>query len=54
MPPCAATCKNLEMITLSEVSQAEKEKCQMMSLIRVEPKNDTVKFTYKIEICLQT
>ena len=48
--PFAATCMDLETVTLSEVSQAEKEKYWMTSLYMWNLKqNDTNELTYKIE-----
>ena len=40
----------LEAITLSEVSQTQKDKCQMVSLIRGILKNATNALIYKTEV----
>ena len=42
------------MIILSEISQTEKEKYHMISLICGIKNNDTNEFIYKIETALQT
>ena len=48
--PMAATWMDLEIVILSEVSQTEKEKYQMTSLIcGIFKKNDANEFTYKTE-----
>ena len=52
--PFAATWMNLEIIILSEVSQTEKDKYHMMSLICVSKKTDTNELIYKIKIDSQT
>ena len=41
---------DLEIITLSDVSQTEKDKYHMLSLIRGISKKDTNKLIYKTEI----
>ena len=48
--PFAATWMDLEIITLSEVSQTEKDKCHMTLLIYGILKNDTNELIYKTEI----
>ena len=50
--PFAATWMDLEIIILSEVSQIEKDKYLMMSLICeiLKKKNDTNELIYKTEI----
>ena len=50
----AATWIDLEVIILSEVSQTEKDKYYMISLICGILKNDTNEFIYKTEIESQT
>ena len=52
--PFAATWMDLEIIMLSEVSQAEKEKYHMISLICGTQKNDTNEIIYKTETDSQT
>ena len=53
--PFAATCMDLEIIILSEVSQTQKEKYHMISLIcRILKKNDTHELIYKTEVDSQT
>ena len=52
--PFAATWMDLEMIILSEVSQAEKDKYHMISLICGILKNDTNELVYKTETDSQT
>ena len=48
--PFAVTWMDLEIVILSEVSQTEKEKYQMTSLIcGIFKKNDANEFTYKTE-----
>ena len=47
--PFATTWMDLEMITLSEVNQTEKDKCGMISLICGILKNDTNELIYEIE-----
>ena len=51
--PFAATWMDLEIIILSEVSQKEKDKYHMISLICGISKNDTDELIYKTEIDLQ-
>ena len=46
----AATWMDLEMIILNEISQIEKDKNYIMSLICVIQKNETNKLIYKTEI----
>ena len=48
--PCAATWVDLEIVILSEVSQTEKNKCHMMSLICRIFKKVTNELVYKTEI----
>ena len=48
--PFAATWMDLEVIILSEVSQKEKDKYHMISLICGILKNDTKELIYKTEI----
>ena len=50
----AATRVDLENIILSELSQIEKGKYHMMSLICIIKKNDTNELIYKTEIDSQT
>ena len=52
--PFAATWLDLEIIILSEVSQTEKDKYHMISLICGSKKNDTNELSYKTETDLQT
>ena len=52
--PFAATWMDLEIITLSEVSQKEKDKYHIISLICGIFKNDTNELIYKTETDLQT
>ena len=52
--PFATTWMDLEIIILSEVSQKEKEKCYMVSLICGIKENDTNVLIYKTEIDSQT
>ena len=52
--PFAATCMDLEIIILSEVSQTEKDKFHMIPLICGILKNDTNELIYKIETDSQT
>ena len=54
--PFAATWMDLEIIILSEVSQIEKDKYLMMSLICeiLKKKNDTNELIYKTEIDTHT
>ena len=52
--PFAATWMNLEIIILSEVSQTEKDKYHMISLICRIFKNDTNELIYKTETDSQT
>ena len=52
--PFKATWMDLEMIIQSEVSQTEKDKYYMISLICGILKNDTNKLIYKTEIDSQT
>ena len=53
--PFAATWMGLEIIILSEVSQTEKDKYHMISLMcRIFKKNDTNELIYKIETDSQT
>ena len=51
--PFSATWMDLEIIILSEVSQKEKDKYHMISLICGISKNDTDELIYKTEIDLQ-
>ena len=52
--PCAATWMDLEIIILSEVSQTERDKYHMISLIcESNLKNDTNELIYKTETDLQ-
>ena len=48
--PFAVTWIDLEMMILSEISQTEKDKYHMISLICGIYKNDTNEFIYKTEI----
>ena len=48
--PSAATWMDLEMTILSEVSQTQKDKCQMLSLIHGILKNATNALIYKTEV----
>ena len=48
--PCAATWMDLEIIIISEISQKEKHKYHMISLICGILKNDTNELIYKTEI----
>ena len=50
----SATWMDIEIIILSEVSQAEKDKYHMISLINGILKNDTNELIYKTEIDSQT
>ena len=52
--PFATTRIDLEIIILSEVSQTEKDKYHMISLICRIYKNDTNELIYKTEIDSQT
>ena len=52
--PFIATWMDLEIIILSEISQAEKDKYQMISPIYGIFKNDTTELIYKTEIDSQT
>ena len=52
--PSAAKWMQLEMITLREVSQTEKDKYHMISLICGIYKKETNKLTYKTELDPQT
>ena len=52
--PFAATWMDLEIIILSEVSQTEKDKYHMISLICGILKKDTNEFIYKTKIDSQT
>ena len=53
--PLAATSIDLESIILSEVSQTEKDKYHMTSLIcEIQKKNDTNELPYKTETASQT
>ena len=52
--PFAATRMHLEIIVLSEVSQTEKDKYHVISLICGILKNDTNELIYKTEINSQT
>ena len=52
--PFAATGMDLEIIILSEVSQTEKDKYHMISLICGIQKNDTNELIYKTETDSQT
>ena len=52
--PFAATQMDLEMIILSELSQTEKDKYPMISLICRILKNDTNELIYKTETDSQT
>ena len=52
--PFIATWMDLEIIILSEISQAEKDKYQMISPIYGIFKNDTNELIYKTEIGSQT
>ena len=52
--PFAATWMDLEMIILSEVSQTEKDKYHIISLICGILKNDTNELIYKTETDPQT
>ena len=52
--PFTATWMDLEIITLSEVSQTEKDKYHMILLICRIFKNDTNELVYKTEIDSQT
>ena len=53
--PFAATWIDLKIIILSEVSQTEKDKYHMISLIcRILKKNDTNELIYKTETDSQT
>ena len=50
----AATWMDLDIITLSEINQTQKDKYHMISLIMWNLKNDTIKLTLKTEISSQT
>ena len=52
--PLVATWMDLEIIILSEVSQTEKDKYPMLSLICGILKNDTNELTHKRELDPQT
>ena len=52
--PFAATKMDLEIVILSEVSQTEKDKYHMISLIHGILKNDTNELIYKTETDPQT
>ena len=52
--PCAAIRMDLEIITLNEISQMEKDKYYMISLSCRILKNDTSELIYKTEIDSQT
>ena len=52
--PFAATCVDLEVIILSEVSHREEDKCHMILLICEILKNDTNELICKTEIDPQT
>ena len=52
--PFAVTWIDLEIVIQSEVSQTEKDKYHMISLICEILKNDTNELIYKIEIDSQT
>ena len=52
--PFAATWMDLEKIILSEVSQTEKDRYHMISLVCGIYENDTNKLIYKTEIDSQT
>ena len=52
--PFAATLMDPEIIILSEVSQPEKDKCHMISLLHGILRKDTKELIYKIEINSQT
>ena len=52
--PFAATWVDLEIVTLSEVIQTEKEKCRMTSCMWSLKRNDTNKLTCKTERNTQT
>ena len=52
--PFAATWMDLEIIIVSELSQTEKDKYHMISLICGIQKNDTNELIYKIETDSQT
>ena len=52
--PFAATWMDLEMIIISEVSQTEKDKHHMISIICGLLKNDTNELIYKTETDSQT
>ena len=49
MLPCETTWVDLEGAVLSEVGQAEKDKCHMISLICGILKNNNIKLTNKTE-----
>ena len=49
----ALTCMDLELITLSEVSQAEKDKYQTVSLHVASKNTGTTERIYKTEIASQ-
>ena len=50
--PLAATCVDLEIVTLSEVSQTEKDKYMILLICGIK-KNDINELIYKTEIASQ-